>query len=294
MRKLSVALLLLLLTACVSPPRPVPERSPLALPERNRRYMPIVIVDRLSLGKGAATTWTNVYDGCQDARAVGAAWLYDWSPQPPPCDGILSVPMQWGRFDVKSCPALGPGRLAFGFNEPDRPDQANITPERAAELWHRLTVECYPERLWATPAVYLSATYDGLPWLSAWWNSYVTLYGQAPRADYLAVHCFTWTSANACVSRLTAALAWAQAHGGPDVLVSEWAVLPGAIGEAAALREAATLRAWLDAQPAIVGYAWTSTRIEGGEAWWFGRQNNTGLVDFATGQLTAWGAWYAK
>lgn len=304
MRSWRWLLALVLLAGCVAPPlpRPVPERSPLAVPDAGgaptggaptRRYVPIVAGPRERLGRGAAVPHEYRQWGCQDAPRLGVGWLYDWGAQPPTCEDVVSVPMVWGAFDSKTCPALGPGRLALGFNEPDRPDQANITPGRAAALWRRLTVECYPERVWATPAVCGTVTYNGLPWLDAWWAAYLAAYGTPPRANYLAVHCFTWTTAQACSDRLSAYRDWGRAHGLAGMIVSEWAVLPGALGEAAALQEAAKLRAWLDAEPYVVGHAWTSTRIRGDEKWWFGPHNNTGLVDFATGELTAYGAWYA-
>lgn len=78
---------------------------------------------------------------------LGATWAYDWSTQPPPRDGRLEwVPMVWGSQSVRptvlaSLRAAARARRArylLGFNEPDSPAQADMSPDEAARLWPEL------------------------------------------------------------------------------------------------------------------------------------------------------------
>jgi Glycosyl hydrolase catalytic core len=85
-----------------------------------------------------------------DARALAplhAAWAYDWSWRAPlAVPGLEWVPMIWGPGSITpaSIAALtaqrrsGRAGYLLGFNEPDSGSQANISPQRAAELWPRL------------------------------------------------------------------------------------------------------------------------------------------------------------
>lgn len=295
-----MAAMLAMVAGCVEAPRPLPEpptfRSILAVPQPKAVYVPLVAGPSDRLGKGLAATYSAVA-GCEDARRLGAGWLYDWSAYPPECEHLVSLPMVW-RFGSKSCPALGDGPVVLGFNEPDRPDQMNLTPDEAAVLWHRLTVECYPDRVFATPAVFLSqSSVRGLEWMSDWVTAWVRRYGETlPPARYMAVHCYSWTTGAACIQRLKEAEAWARGHMLDGMIVTEWAVLPCGIGSAAALRESELVRAWLDANPYVVGHAWFAGRIRGDETWGFKPHLacDTAMLDFQTGELTVYGVWYAQ
>lgn len=69
------------------------------------------------------------------------SWLYNWSPQPTPDARSLDfVPMQWNHVDidnlatkVRNCRATA----VLGFNEPELPDQSNLTSAFAAQEWIR-------------------------------------------------------------------------------------------------------------------------------------------------------------
>lgn len=78
--------------------------------------------------------WTNGRDG---AQALNCLWQYDWNNEATSDLDIEYVPMRhnlgWNSYEninnkVKSTHALG-------FNEPDRPDQANISVDSAIAAW---------------------------------------------------------------------------------------------------------------------------------------------------------------
>lgn len=66
------------------------------------------------------------------------SWLYNWSPNPSQSPALEFVPMQWNHVDAaqlsekaRSCNA----QVVLGFNEPELPDQSNMPPELAANVW---------------------------------------------------------------------------------------------------------------------------------------------------------------
>ncbi|KAK9844328.1 hypothetical protein WJX74_000854 [Apatococcus lobatus] len=98
----------------------------------------------LLLSKRGAGAW--YFAGVQQAlQHSGVSWFYAWSGSPadqaidvPP--GIEFVPMIWGRSAAQdgSIKAAAKYSVLLGFNEPDRPDQANMRVEEALELWPHL------------------------------------------------------------------------------------------------------------------------------------------------------------
>jgi hypothetical protein len=95
---------------------------------------------------------------------VGAGWYYNWSPandDMPGPSGVEFVPMVWGAdnaVDGTLAKAKREGKVLLGFNEPDMDGQADMTVERALELWPRL--EATGLRL-GSPAVAFGGDTDG-------------------------------------------------------------------------------------------------------------------------------------
>ena len=82
------------------------------------------------------------------ARAIAeinVSWFYTWQPYPMRItqpDRVEFVPMIWGETFVEPKQlelAKKNGSVLLGFNEPDLPDQANMTVQQALDLWPHLT-----------------------------------------------------------------------------------------------------------------------------------------------------------
>lgn len=70
------------------------------------------------------------------------SWLYNWSPVPTPNSTSLHfVPMQWNNVYIDHLPSKvrdANATVILGFNEPELPDQANMSTELAAKEWVRV------------------------------------------------------------------------------------------------------------------------------------------------------------
>jgi hypothetical protein len=284
-----LALLALLAAGCAkSGPGPIPS-------ERRGQwtyFVPLALGGRDMPGVGLT------YRRCEDAAAVGARWQYGWTPQPAACEGVEDVPMVWGR-DAVGAPVTGDSLWLMGFNEPDRANQADLSPAEAAVLWR--TVEtAYPDRKLVAPA----PSHVDVAWLERFRAAYVLRWGQAPRLDALAAHCYRATAAE-CMATVGWYITQAQAWGVGEVWVTEFAFLPcwyggGPAGEERALAEAGAFVTWLRAQPKVTRWAWFASRIEGTE-WWAERDPacNSALLragptqaGLAGADLTGFGAWF--
>lgn len=99
-------------------------------------------------------------------------WLYNWSPLPTPSSTtptLSFVPMQWNHVNIEALAAhvaTTHARELLAFNEPELPDQANMSPALAAEHWltsieplRRAGVRC------GSPGI--SSAPHGVEWLEA-------------------------------------------------------------------------------------------------------------------------------
>lgn len=118
---------------------------------------------------------------------VNVSWYYTWQPytkqiaQP---RGVEFVPMIWDKTFVNREHlklAKKSGSVLLGFNEPDKPDQANMTAQQALDLWPQLMVAGM--RL-GSPA---SAANPSLPgsWLEQFMDG---ARARGYRVDFIAVH----------------------------------------------------------------------------------------------------------
>lgn len=69
------------------------------------------------------------------------SWLYNWSPNPTPdAKSIEFVPMQWNHINMHELQdkvKKAGASTVLGFNEPELPDQSNMSAELAAREWIR-------------------------------------------------------------------------------------------------------------------------------------------------------------
>ncbi|WP_431930497.1 glycoside hydrolase family protein [Micromonospora sp. RP3T] len=135
-------------------------------------------------GKKGVSTWAfpRVADG---VHAVGAGWYYDWSANPDDVPAQAEfVPMIWGAGAVNDGEldsARRSGTTLLGFNEPDLPQQANMSVEQALTLWPRL--ERTGMRL-GSPAVAFGGEVPG-----GWLDRFLSGARQrGMRVDFIALH----------------------------------------------------------------------------------------------------------
>lgn len=74
-------------------------------------------------------------NGCGEASRVGAKYIYNYNGTNPNC-GITWDAMIWGRDQVGM--PVDSSEYLMLFNEPDRPDQANIPPAEAVDLLYQV------------------------------------------------------------------------------------------------------------------------------------------------------------
>lgn len=84
------------------------------------------------------------YPYYEDLQVTGSTWWYVWGPcpldAPPGC-----VPMSWAGADPNL--PIDYNDYVILFNEPDRPDQANLSPAIALVRYKEL-VQMYPRVKW--------------------------------------------------------------------------------------------------------------------------------------------------
>jgi len=123
------------------------------------------------------------------SMATLVAWAYGWGFATSPSEsngspsiagweaaGIKWLPMVWNEYGLVAAEGVSPAtwapastarRALLAFNEPNFADQANMSPERAAELWPR--VEALAARhgidTIVSPAVNFNAAFQGVDWL---------------------------------------------------------------------------------------------------------------------------------
>ncbi|HEX7303238.1 sigma-70 family RNA polymerase sigma factor [Lentzea sp.] len=210
--------------------------------------------------KKGVSTWN--FDGVGKALTdVRAGWYYNWAVHP---DGVQApanvefVPMIWGaKFtdDATIARAKANGRVLLGFNEPDFPDQANMTPQQALDLWPKLAATGL--RL-GSPAVAHSGDKAG-----GWLDQFMTGAAQRGlRVDFIAVHWYGSDFSAAAVGHLKNYLEAVHAKYGKPVWLTEYSLIDFSGGSArypSQAELAAFARgssAMMEALPWVERYAW--------------------------------------
>lgn len=149
---------------------------------------------------------------------LGTNWHRSWGLYVGYWDNRIGVPCVWGALMINQAVYIGIGGntpYVLGFNEPDMADQANMTPEEAAPLWHTLT-QARPERLFASPSTIESDT-----WLPDFRNCYISMFGIPPRFDVIDIHCYA-DDPTADLARVDLACTYANTWGVNEVWISEF------------------------------------------------------------------------
>ncbi len=232
------------------------------------------------------------YQYCDDLIKLHTWWFFDWSIQPPACDGVENVPMIWGR----SIPTITGGNSPWlmVWNEPNNPGQANLSPTDAASLFPTI------EQRFSNKKLVVGNTYDGyggltpgIQWLTAFINAYTYAHGKPPRLDGIGIHCYQWT-ASQCIQTTQQFVQLADRMGA-EVWVTEFAFYQGnnqrTVQEVG--QEMQTYLDYLKSEPRVTRYAWFANRIYGTEPWANPPGWNSPLID-SNGVTTPYGAWYVQ
>ncbi|XP_052785112.1 uncharacterized protein LOC128220664 [Mya arenaria] len=133
---------------------------------------------------------------CDDFKALSnISWWYDWSNNldryehartlnncPPNTDmAPMHVPMIKKMWKNGTHPTLTPGaRYVLGYNEPNKADQADMTPKQAADFWPEV------ERLAAgLPLISPVTAGQNFPWLDEFFRLCHNC-----RVDYIGAHLY--------------------------------------------------------------------------------------------------------
>lgn len=156
------------------------------------------------------------------------------------------------------------GRPLLVLNEPEDPNQANLSPARAAELLHTASLAWRRGEVWCCGtqvqhlgyAQQLLAAYRAMygEWPAAGWHVHV--YSQRAGRTYNATAVMDVVEG---VAALDVFVAWAAGEGvlGRGVVISEYGVLSDRVVELALME---TFERELDARPAVRSRAWFSVR----------------------------------
>jgi len=237
-----------------------------------------------------------------DLEAVreGVSWWYNWGESSPITDATaeqhqaLYLPMLWGHESTAEFEQVKAYILArpdveylLVMNEPNLTDQANMTPQRAAEEWvkyEQLVAEIEatgrsikivgPQMTWGT----MTGLADPVFWLDqfhAWYGA--ANGGREPRIDYLGFHWYDYG--------LEQQLDRLQKYG-KQIWVTEMANWNENIDTVEKQIEQMTqMVALLESRADIFRYAWFTGR-------WSNDPHHTSIFDAGTGQLTALGEAY--
>lgn len=200
----------------------------------------------------------------QTVRQGTVSWAYNWAIQEPGTlpHGVEYVPMLWGArsfeedgWQASIRQSLSKGsRYILGFNEPDRPDQAALSPSMAADLYRQHITPFRDKATLISPAVTSSrADGEGVQWLDAFMQSCASC-----EITGMAVHWYG-DSGEEFKSFIQDVMDRAQSYGLSEVWVTEFGLSDdekGVKNEEAASRFIQDVIPWLDAQKCVTRYAY--------------------------------------
>jgi len=138
--------------------------------------------------KGLAVFGTS---SCSDIQLLtGISWVYNWAGTPGALEtcftqlGIQFVPMIWGpTSSITNIYTNSPYLLTF--NEPNFPDQANMSPQQAATLWPQIQAVAaqHNMQISSPSASYGGANMDPIQWLDQFFAAC-----QGCKVDFITTH----------------------------------------------------------------------------------------------------------
>lgn len=227
-----------------------------------------------STGKGVSGAHARQVS-CANMATVEISWAHNWTLTPPRCPGVDGVPMiataAVSRDILDGQVALPDGYRMQLWNEPDL--MYAIEPVVAAQLFRELE----PQLRRYTSLVAPVPSEKDTDWLRRWVRAYEDLYGEKPRFDVVAFHCYA-QRADMCIAFGQRAVEWAKEWGATEVWCTEFGFwYPGWRAEATVFVN------WMKAEPMVTRWAWYA--LHSGPA--------PLVTSHEEGALTEFGQWYA-
>ncbi|MFG1867309.1 sigma-70 family RNA polymerase sigma factor [Micromonospora arborensis] len=175
--------------AAPPPPAPTVAASPSAAPSPSARpSSKAPVAPAVSSARKGVGVW-NFAGASQALESSKAGWYYTWGTQHPGIStpqGVAFVPMIRSAENVTAAElarARAAGPYLLTFNEPDLPEQANMTVEQALDLWPQLMAT--GSKL-GSPAVAW-----GAPDPQGWLDRFMTgAQARGHRVDFITLHWF--------------------------------------------------------------------------------------------------------
>lgn len=238
-------------------------------------YIPAVQVPALQYSalKGVGLdARSGVNLACGDSGRVGAGWWHNWSLDNKGCTSPGFVATVWSPVFLGQ-PAGGTGPV-FGYNEPDRPDQANASAVQAAQATAQM-LALYPRR----PIIGATISHLGRATYYPAYLAELDRLGVSRRLHGLSLNCYL--SVPDCQAYVLQVRQWANARGIATVWLKEFRF--DDVGQGQAMIQ------WLKANG--VYYAWFISRLPADQA----RAGLWSAPLFETdGTLTAHGLMYCR
>lgn len=287
--ELVVAAIGILITACVVRAKDMPAFTEAELAFPGKKGACFTLRDPATAKK----SWTTWDKQIKKVKALDVYWNYSWGDalvgvQP---NDIEFVPMIFhgrdpGRvkdsISTKVLPAIKNGRVKklLAFNEPDREEQGNTTPEEALALWPVLESA-------GVPLCSPSATHADDEWMERFMKG---VDKHDFRVDYIGVHSYGGADAKKFKDKLRKIY---ELHGKRPLLVTEFACADwkaesleaNRCSPAKVLAFMKEVLPWMEAQDWIAGYAWFSFRPDS-------KPGSTSALFDEAGALTACGRYY--
>lgn len=251
--------------------------------------------------KGKKGSWVN---NIPKIKATRSYWNYSWGAsrvEVQPQD-LEFIPMTWGAWgkegfskvllnDVMPQIRTGQAKRLFGFNEPDKKEQANMPYTEALKYWPMLEDLGIPlcSPACANPLSDIDGSTQGVR--GTWMRDFMREADKRNyRMDYIGVHWYGGASPRSFKERMIQVY---EAYNRRPLLVSEFAVADwGARSVAknshskeAVLKFMKDVLPWMESQNWIAGYAWFS--FESNEA----AGTSSALFDL-DGNITTLGRFY--
>ncbi|KKZ68170.1 hypothetical protein EMCG_06130 [[Emmonsia] crescens] len=190
-------------------------------------------------------------------NVVSFSWSYNWAGRSGgDTHSTEFVPMLWGprafgswKGDAEA--SLGSGsKNLLAFNEPDIPEQANMSPEAAAEAYQKYMNPFEGKARLGSPAVSNGGSPRGLSWM----GKFLDACGGKCKVDFLAIH---WHDSAGNVagfkSFVNDAISLAKKNGIGTVWITEF---KGSGDEGAQTKFLKEVLPWLDSNPGVERYAY--------------------------------------